>query len=353
MNEFPLGAVILISNPVNVFYLTGFSGSFSFVVMQKISEFEWKKYLISDARYIGFQIAENFDCEVLDFSKDPFLSLGEVLGELAVSMVYFEAEYMTFATLDKFKEKLPQIDFQKFSGLIEAIRSVKTSEEIIKIEQAQNLGLEIFENLKGEVSFGQSELEIATLIRRMALDRGVEMAFDPIVAINENSAVPHHKACSKCLSSGDLVLIDMGVKKDFYCGDFTRMLCFGVPSAKFVNIYEVVKSAYEFAFDKIATASDAAFLDNAVRNLFSSKDLLANYLHSLGHGIGLEVHEAPHLSFKSKDKLRLKNVFTIEPGIYFAGEFGVRLENICVKEVGGVRVLGENCDLSLEKFICR
>ena len=233
---------------------------------------------------------------------------------------------------------------------VKSQRSIKTPEEIKKIEKACKLGDKTFEHILGKIKEGISEKELAFEIEYFIKKNGVEISFPPIVAFGKNSSVPHHKTSDKRLTINDkLILLDFGVKHEDYCSDMTRTVFFGTPDKKQKDIYETVLEAQKRAIDfinysiKMGKKILAKDVDSVSRKYIISEGF-KSIPHSLGHGIGLEVHESPHLSPKSKDILKEGMVFSIEPGIYIPGfgspRFAGRLWRTSSKtgEAGGVRI---------------
>ncbi|MEK7617374.1 MAG: Xaa-Pro peptidase family protein [Patescibacteria group bacterium] len=245
-------------------------------------------------------------------------------------------------------------------------RSIKTKDEIKKIEAACQLGDKAFHHVLGYIKHGITEKELAFEIEYFIKKHGGELSFPTIVAFGKNSSVPHHHTGNDVLGpesssgrQGQFILVDMGVKVEDYCSDMTRTVFFGEPSDKQKKMYEVVleaqKKAVRFIESCLKSGKQvkAAEVDKAAREYILSKGF-PSIPHSLGHGVGLEIHENPHLSPKSKDILKMGMVFSIEPGIYiegfgsprFTGEAGgVRIEDLFVIEKKGLRQLTKSTKL--------
>jgi Xaa-Pro aminopeptidase len=241
-------------------------------------------------------------------------------------------------------------------------RAIKTPEEIKLIEKACQIGDEAFAFIQAKITAGITEKQLMFHLENFIREQGFEPSFKTIVAFAENSAVPHHQTGDKKLKSGDFVLLDFGVKFKNYCSDMTRTLVLGKPSEKQKLIHETVKQAQQQAFEYLNSVILNLIQDPGEKSSYSGKksgmttEIKASDIdkisrdhilqsgfpsipHSLGHGIGLEVHEHPYLSMNSKETLTEGMVFSIEPGIYLAELGGVRIEDLYVIEKNGVRQL--------------
>lgn len=231
------------------------------------------------------------------------------------------------------------------------IRSIKNKEEIAKITKAAKLGDETFKIILKKIKEGMAEKEIAKELDRFVKEQDADFSFPPIVAFGKNSAIPHHQTGNTKLDpstssgrEGQIVLLDFGIKKDGYCSDMTRTVFFGQPSKEQMKMYKIVLEAQKRAVDflnkqiKNGKNAQARDVDKIAREYIRSAGF-PDIPHSLGHGIGLEVHEYPNLSPKSKDTLKEGMVFSIEPGIYLSNFGGVRIEDLFVLEKNGLRKL--------------
>lgn len=218
------------------------------------------------------------------------------------------------------------------------VRSVKNKEEIIKIERVAKLGDETFKAIVKKIKKDITEKELAYEIELFIKQKGAEVSFKPIVAFGKNSAIPHHQTGDTKLGKGQIVLLDFGVKTDGYCSDMTRTIFFGKATQKHRKMYKIVLEARQKAIKFVKKQIKAKEVDKIARDYIKSAGF-PDIPHSLGHGIGLEVHEYPSLSPKSKDILKEGMVFSIEPGIYLPDFGGVRIEDLFVLEKNGLRKL--------------
>jgi len=218
-------------------------------------------------------------------------------------------------------------------------RRIKLQEEISKIEKACKLTDLAFEYILGKIKAGVSEKEIAKLLRSFFKKFGAKVSFRPIVAFGKNSSEVHHKTNDSVLKKGDIIMLDFGAKLDGYCSDMTRTFFFGKPTKKQKEIYEVVIAAQQKVIAAIESGERQTSKLHDIANKYIQSSGFPSMPHSLGHGIGKKVHEAPCLSPKSKTILKEGMVFSIEPGIYIEGEGGVRIEDLFVLEKTGLRKL--------------
>lgn len=341
---------ILITTPSNVLYLTSFNGTFGEVILTNK-----KTYLLTDSRYIeyaktachpresGDPVVKAF--EVIDIATlGYFKTLEKLIKKHKIETLYFEANNLTVARLNNIKKNLkPKAPLLKGVGGIDSIenlRFTKSNEEIKLIKKSQQLNDEVLDAAKKSLKSGQSEKEIAWKIREIAFHAGCDdISFETIVAINENSAIPHHSPTDKKLKKGDLILIDMGVKYKNYCSDMTRMIFTKTPTTIEQNIYSIVLDAQLNAIKNTKVGMKCSEVDAFARNFIKEKEYGDKFGHSLGHGIGLDVHEAPSVSSKSNEILKTNSVITFEPGIYLPGKFGVRIEDMGIIKEKNVEII--------------
>src|SRR3989344_2669731 len=353
---------ILISSVANIVYLTGYSG-FSieereaYLVVTKDSQ-----YIITDGRY-----SETIKKEVKDFSLE-IRSSKNSLEDIFKNIVRENQIKSLGVEEDDLRVKeykaLGKV-FQKLVGVsINPHRAIKTLEEINFIEEACKLGDKIFSYILKKIKVGMSEKEVAWEMEQFIKSQGATLSFPTIVAFSENSSVPHHQTGNKKLEekNGQFILLDFGTKINNYCSDMTRTIFWGKPDSKKEKIYKTVKEAQEKAVEyinqqishSVRNDKDSAQVDiksNTSEVLLLAREVdkmardyivyqgYASIPHSLGHGIGLQVHEHPFLSSKSKETLEEGMVFSIEPGIYIEGFGGVRIEDLYVIEKNGLRQL--------------
>lgn len=336
---------LLVTSVANITYLTSYS-NFSrtereaFIVLTK-----QKKYLITDGRYTTAVRELCKDFEVVEHSHHYPLkkALQEIVQKHTIKRLGFESTSLTVAEHKTLKKTVAQTasTLVPTQHILEKVRVIKTSLEIEKIEKACNIGDSVFEAVLKKIRPGVSEKEIAFEIETEIAKRQAEISFPPIVAFGKNSAVPHHQNTNDKLQKNSFMLLDFGVKFENYCSDMTRTLILGKATEKQKDIYETVLLSQQKAIAALTQKEEtigADKIDNAARGYILSKNF-PSIPHSLGHGIGVEVHELPYISLNSKHMLKNSMVFSIEPGIYIPGFGGVRIEDLVVLEDGKPRML--------------
>lgn len=264
----------------------------------------------------------------------------------------FDGDLMSYERAQQLKQDFPKIEWVSVPSPLNAIRAKKTKPEIKKLEKAAKLGSEGYDYILTVLKEGISEKEVVFHLDRFWKERGAEgFSFEPIIAFGENSALPHYRAGDRKLKKGETVLIDIGVKVDDFCSDMTRTVYFGKPPAKLKKIYEIVRQAQKKAMDKIKTGVSMKDADKAARDVIEKAGFGKEFCHSLGHGIGLEVHEWPYLRAKGKEaeaKLEVGMAVTVEPGIYLPGLGGVRIEDtVIVTKEGNISITDRSTELKV------
>jgi len=334
----------LISSISNIIYLTNYSGFSKEEREAYLLITQNRRYIITDGRY-SEAVKNNIKrFELIEIS--PKLSFEKTLKNLAkknkIKKIGFEGHNITFLEHEKL--------LQHFDGSnhrsVESLRIIKSSKEISKIEKACTLSDKTFDYILKKIKLGISEKELAFEIEFFIKKHGADISFRPIVAFGKNSSIPHHQSENLKLKTDNIILLDLGVKLNNYCSDMTRTVFFGKPTREQKRMYETVLEAQQKAIQQFSNLSmrrpkeqvKASEIDKAAREYIISKGY-KSIPHSLGHGIGIDVHEAPHLSPKSKDILKEGMVFSIEPGIYIPGFGGVRIEDLVTLEKNGPRLL--------------
>ena len=344
---------VLISSVSNISYLSGFT-NFSALEREAYiflgSDFA---YIITDGRYTEAIKKQVPHLTVFERShKNPTKNLFKK-HQKEIKQLGIEEDNLTVTEHKKLRKHFQITKHFDVSHL----RSIKTEEEIKKIEEACRIGDLAFKFILKKIIIGISEKEVAGELENFIRRKGAVVSFPPIVAFGKNSAVPHHQTGeTKLTGNGEFVLLDFGAKHKDYCSDMTRTIFFGKPTNQQKEIYKTVLAAQQKAVDFINSAVKsgkeikATDVDKVARDYIMSKGF-PTIPHSLGHGIGLEVHEHPSLSLKSKETLKEGMVFSIEPGIYvpdfgsprFAGEAGGgRIEDLFVLEKQGLRQLTDS-----------
>lgn len=332
---------VLISSVSNITYFSGFTNFSKDEREAYIFVGQDFAYIITDARYTEAVKREATHLTVFERShKNPTKNLFQK-HQKQIKKLGIEEDNLTVAEHKSLKKHFKKIKHFETAGL----RSIKTKEEINKIEKACEIGDLAFEFILKKIENGITEKELAGEMENFITSQGAVFSFPAIVAFGKNAAVPHHQTGeTKLTGAGEFVLLDFGVKYDNYCSDMTRTIFFGRPSDKQKEIYEIVLAAQQKAVDyvnsviKTGKQIKAAEVDKIARDYIISKGY-PTIPHSLGHGVGLEIHEHPSISPKSKETLKEGMVFTIEPGIYLPDFGGVRIEDLFVLEDNKLRQL--------------
>lgn len=312
---------MIVSNPVNIRYLTGIHAEGVLLITRK------ENHYITDSRYIEDVhstvtiddeiIVSNFT-DISPYDYENFFSFCENVG--------FEENYITYAQYKNYMQKYKVNNFEETENMIEKQRVIKDEEEIAKIQKACELTDNCFNHLQKFIKIGMTEKEIAYEIESYFLRNGADgLAFETIVASGKNSSKPHAITTEKKIEKGDPITIDFGCKYQGYCSDMTRTIFAGYVPDRMKPIYDLVLK------DQLQTLEDmkeGANIRSISRNVENEFKLYGHSLvHSLGHGVGLDIHEIPYISGKNDNSLKENMVVTDEPGIYLPGEFGVRIED--------------------------
>jgi len=330
---------ILISQPENRRYLSGFIGSSGWLLISGQNAI-----LATDFRYVAQAKGELPDFEIIRTKGELCDWLPGLVSDLGWHKLGFEANFISYEGYHKLSEvmktKQVNIELVPTTGIVEQLRSIKEPEELGFITKAVELVDAAFEQAKAIIRPGMTEKEAAWEIEKILRQEGSEgIPFEIIVASGPNSALPHARPTAKTIRSDEPVLIDMGAKINGYCSDFTRTLFLGKADKMFREIYNIVLKAQTTAIEGIESGMDASQADRLARSIIEQAGYGDAFGHGLGHGVGLAVHEFPMLGPSSSDLLADGTVFTIEPGIYLAGQGGVRIEDMVVLENGKARVL--------------
>ncbi len=333
----------LISNPVNVTYLTGFTGDSSTVVLSRD-----RVVLISDARYVG-QIAD--ECPELETHiRKPTTRIVEasadVLKKLDYRSVGFESAVVTVAEFDQLKELAATVAWKPGADRVENLRMVKDDDELERIRDAIAAAERAFTDLVALLRPEDTEIELANALEANIRRAGAEAAsFPPIVAAGERAALPHCPPTDKRVSASGLLLVDWGAVVRGYKSDLTRVLATRTKSsftqsdaARLQELHRVGRAAQEAAIQAARPGVEAKAVDAAARGVIADAGYGDYFNHGLGHGLGLQIHEAPWFRATSTDVLAEVMVFTVEPGIYLPGWGGVRIED-------DVRVTADGCEV--------
>ncbi len=335
---------LLVTHLPDVCYLCGFTGSSAALAVTRRAA-----RLFTDGRYIVQAAEEVQTAKVAIVPSAPavaavqWLAAQVALGDGAAqdTTVGFDAAHTSVAELERFKTALPAKLRRKLlvpgKSLVDPLRWLKDEDELTIMAEAAQLGDSLFEHLLGFIRPGQTEAAVAAELEYQARLRGAEgMSFESIVAAGERSALPHGRASQARLPRRGFLTLDFGVILKGYCSDMTRTVCLGKPSTREREVYEAVLEAQEAAVAAVRAGVECGEVDEAARGVLRRVGMAEAFSHSTGHGVGLEIHESPRIGAGQKEKLAPGMVITIEPGAYFAGEFGVRIEDmVAVTRTGG------------------
>jgi Xaa-Pro aminopeptidase len=250
--------------------------------------------------------------------------------------VLFQADHVTVAQFEKWRALWPSIAWVAKADLLTKAVASKTDEEVACIRRAQQVTDAVFEHMVGFIRPGMSEQAVAAEIVYQHLRRGATaMSFEPIVASGPRGALPHARASAKRLEPGELVVLDFGCVVDGYASDMTRTVALGEPGDEARAVYHVVLEAQRRAIDQARAGLSTKALDGVARAVIEGAGYGDYFTHSLGHGIGLQTHEWPRVSYHTDDVMPAGTAITIEPGVYLPGRFGVRIEDIVVLHAAG------------------
>ena len=326
----------ILTSPASLLYFSGFDQSDAVIVVTPR-----ERFFLTDSRYEVFlKTALLGDWSVRILSRSEQLAfLREVVA--SADRVGLEYDHVTLAAVSQL---IGTDDLDKtvdLSPLIFGMRLVKRADEIEVIKRAEAMVDEVYAEVLPLLRVGVTEQEISAEITMRLMRRGATgNSFDPIVAFGENAAMPHAVPSDRTLKKGDCVLMDFGAKYRGYCSDFTRTVFCGEPTERFRSAYAFVLEAQRAAIRYLEQGGrNAAEADAAARRVIDDSPFRGAFNHSLGHGVGVEIHEGPTLSCRSTARLSDGMVFTLEPGIYVEGEFGVRIESLVLIENGKLTVI--------------
>lgn len=324
----------LVTRLPNVRYLTGFTGSNGQLVVT-----ETETVFFTDSRYqeqSQHQVGE-VPTEIYPRSFPP--AFAGTCREAGLRRVGFESAGVTYRLYRELTEALDG-EVVPVEDEVERLRWAKDPPEVERIARAQELADDAFDRVVSKLSEGMTERQVAFELERHMREAGAErLAFDSIVAFGENAAEPHHGPADRPLRRGDVVKLDFGSVVDGYHSDMTRTVVFGEPPEELAGVYDVVRRAQQAGIDAVRAGVRGADADRAARSVIEDAGYGDRFGHSLGHGVGLEIHEGPTLRSESSDELPQGAVVTVEPGIYLPGVGGVRIEDMVVVQADGARVL--------------
>ncbi|HEX9064817.1 MAG TPA: aminopeptidase P family protein [Streptosporangiaceae bacterium] len=326
-----LGAdAALVTSPVNVRYLTGLVSSNAAVLLAR----DGRAVLGTDSRYAGTAERECPDVELV-IDRDVDGALTRLAGQAGWRAIAFEDRSLTVQRFGRIAKEGAGDGLIPAGDVLDELRMVKDETELGLLARASAITAEAFSAVLGELRPGVTEGAYAIALERAMTDLGAEaVAFDTIVASGPNGAVPHHHPGDRAFEAGDLVTVDCGARVGGYHADMTRTVAIGKPAAWQCEIYQLVAQAQAAGTAAARPGADTADVDAAARDLIEAAGHGGHFTHGLGHGVGLEIHEAPIISCGRAGRLADRVPITIEPGIYLPGRGGVRIEDTLVVRAG-------------------
>ena len=329
---------LLVAHLPDIRYLSGFTGSSAALAVTRRSA-----RLFTDGRYRAQAAEEVKGAQVEIVTGPPAVAAVQWLAaQPGAELAGFDPLHTTVAELSRFRAELPSKFRRTFltalaAPLIEPLRLIKDEDELKLMARAALIGCELFEHILGIIRPGIQEIEIAAELEHQARLKGAEgMSFETIVASGERSSLPHGKATTALLPRRGFVTLDFGIIREGYCSDMTRTVCLGKPKAGERSAYEAVLEAQESAVAAVAAGMICGDVDEAARSILRKAGMGDAFSHSTGHGVGLEIHESPRVGAGQKTRLQTGMVVTIEPGVYWPGKFGIRIEDmVAVTKTGG------------------
>ncbi len=329
---------ILITNETNVRYLTGFTGDSSYLIVARGGD----DLIISDPRY-EIQLEEQcpgIPTRLRKTSESLMPFAGKQLDRMGFSTLAIEGNSMTMAMYEQLRSNTRIEAIQTGRSEVEQLRTIKDADEILAIKQAVEIAQRAFASVRAQLTPSMTELEIAYELERLIRVMGGQgCSFRPIVACGPNAALPHAAPGKRLISENPLLLIDWGATVDGYRSDLTRVLMTSKIPAKFAKAYEAVLAAQTTAIDAMRPGVKVGEIDELAREVIASAKLGKRFNHGLGHGIGLDIHEAPRLGAGGEQLLVEGMVVTVEPGVYFPGQGGIRIEDDVLITRDGCQVL--------------
>ncbi len=318
----------------NLTYLSGFDGEGLALITKR------DNFLITDSRYTEQAQKESPDfktiTEKLKQKNARIEELNKIIKKKKLKKIAFESSHLNYNDFKKYSDSFKSVEFVPLEDAIEQIRMIKEKEEIIKIKKASQITTEALKEVIEEIKPGIRELDIATELSYTMRKKGAQKeAFDIIVVSGERSSLVHGKPSEKKIIEGELIIIDMGANYQNYNSDITRTIVIGKENEKQKEIFSIVFEAQEKALEFLKPGVKCKEVDSIARNLIEKKGYGKYFGHSLGHGVGLDIHELPRVSFSDETVLLPGMVITIEPGIYLPETGGVRIEDsVLITEEG-------------------
>ncbi|MBO8137311.1 MAG: aminopeptidase P family protein [Desulfotomaculum sp.] len=326
---------VLINRPENRRYLSGFTGTSGILLIEKNSA-----YIFTDFRYVEQVKEQSPHFQLVQISNDFIQKLKNILLDLKIQSLGFEADFVTFENYDRMSRELSGVELIPVKNMVEELRIIKDPEELQLIQKAVDIADRAWSETLKYVKPGISELELSLKLEYTMRRLGAEgRAFDFIVASGKRGALPHGVASEKKLKDGELVTVDCGAVYKGYHSDMTRNFVLGQPAEMHKKIYNIVLEAQKAGIEAVRPGIYASEVDKAAREVIERYGYGENFGHGTGHGVGLAIHESPRVSYSEQVILKPGMVITIEPGIYLPGWGGIRIEDVVLVTENGYRIL--------------
>ncbi len=328
----------LVTKDVNIRYLTGFPASESWLLVTPR-----KSFFITDFRYVLEAQKGLRGIPVKQYRHSLAQGAFEVAQTNRVRILGLDERHISLAGFNTLNKHRPAgIKLAAANGLVEELREIKDRHEIALVRQALKLHHQAYNHLERSLKIGMSELELLRRLEQFVKRHHAGFSFPPIIASGPNSCLPHAKVTERKLKANEPVLIDCGMEINGYKSDLTRIFFLGKIPRLVREVYQHVGVAQQKAIASIASGVKASEVDAQARNYLKSKRLGQYFGHSLGHGVGLEIHEGPRLSSQNHEPLKENMIVTVEPGVYLPGKFGIRIEDMVLVTKKGCEVLSVN-----------
>jgi Xaa-Pro aminopeptidase len=329
------GQAMLVTSVVNRRYLSGFTGTHGILLLT-----DDKAALFTDFRYREQAPLQAKGFEIIEHGQNMNASIAETLQAWRISTLLFEDRHVTFAEHADMVKAFAPASLMPARGIIEQLRMIKDEAELAVMREACDVADRTFEHILGFIKPGVTELAIAVEMETFMRSQGASgPSFDTIVASGERSALPHGVASDRVVGREEFVKLDFGAYYKGYCSDLTRTVVVGKPTERHREIYDIVKEAQQYALDHLGPGMTGKQGDALTRDIITRYGYGDHFGHGTGHGLGMEIHEAPRLSLSGDIVLTPGMTVTVEPGIYLPGFGGVRIEDDVVITDTGIQIL--------------
>lgn len=329
---------LLVSSPLNINYLSGFTGDSGWLLVTQGSQ-----YLITDFRFMIQAKEEAPGSTVVIHQGNMLETLNDLVQRQNLRELGFEAQHCSYESYKRMESALSGITLTGQKAIVEELRKIKDSGEIELVRQAVAVSDGAFEHVLSYIRPGVSEFEIAARLEYFMRRQGAQKpSFDTIIGSGYRGALPHGTASQRKVETGDLIVLDFGADKDSYCSDITRTVAVGKASQEQRKIYAIVLEAQLAALEAVKPGKQCCEIDRVAREIIAGHGYGDYFGHGLGHGVGMEVHESPALNARNQAELVPGMIITVEPGIYIDGWGGVRIEDMVLVTAQGCEILTES-----------